>query len=208
MNEVVQVQQKEQQLKIMEKHSLALLRLEKYLPDFELVDSKKKLFKSSILSNQYHYRDSNGWVNYDSESHRTDWDIETQRILIKCCRDNQCYPASCYSDNLFELRTFSLRESDEQFKYLYHCSDISPDIILNEGLKLRYSFALSKGFPPLIFLSTDRRSWSGKYKYRVELHQQLYFDTNLNHKCRKGNDWFCVLQNIKPKHVSLVTEVL
>ncbi len=115
----------------MGKHSIALLRLKKYLPDFELVDSKKKLFKSSILSNQFHCRNSNNELISDSEEHRTDWNIETQRLLIKCCRGNQCYPAFSYKDNLFELRTFSLRESDEQFKHLYHYSNISPDVILN-----------------------------------------------------------------------------
>ena len=187
----------------MDKHTLAYLRLKKHLSDFVEVDSNKKLFTSSILASQFAAINvDNGFIDGDKEF--TLWDIETQRLLIWCCRTNQCYPAFCYKDNLFELRTFSLVETKKQFKYLYHCSSTPPNIILRDGLKLRYSFSLSKGFPPLIFLSTDKRNWSGDYKYKVEIHQKLYFDTNLNHKCRLGNDWFCVKNDISSKFITIV----
>lgn len=188
----------------MKNRDFAYKQLAYNLADFERVDAKKHLFKSAILASKFHCKNEYGKINSDAEKHKSDWDIETQRLLIKCCRPNNCYPAYCNEDNLFKLRTFTLTETDEQFKYLYHSSNTPPEIILNEGLKLRYSFNLLIGFPPLIFLSTDKRSWSGKYKYRVELHQSLYFDTNLNYQCRKGNDWFCVKQNIKPQHIVLV----
>ena len=188
----------------MDKHSLALLQLQKHLPDFELVDFKNKLFKSDYLLKHFHCRKENGVIYGDSSKHTTDWTIELQRILIKCCRDNNCYPSYAYKDNLFKLNTFTLRETDEQFEYLIHSSNVHPNIILKEGLKIRYSLSYSKGFPPLIFLSSSNRTWIGKYQYKVKIHQKLYFDTNLNHQCRKGNDWFCVLQNIRPEDIALI----
>lgn len=187
----------------MDKHSLAYLRLKKHLSDFIEVDSKNKLFKSKILASQYvKYKRENSII--DGEKEFTLNDIETQRLLIKCCRPNQCYPAYCYKGELFTLNTFTLRETDEQFEYLIHSSNVPPNIILKEGLKIRYSLSYSKGFPPLIFLSSSNRTWIGKYQYKVKIHQKLYFDTNLNHQCRKGNDWFCVLQNIKSQDITLI----
>ncbi len=187
----------------MDKHSLAYLRLKKRLYDFVEVDVKKKLFRSKLLASQYAVHQGNNGIQ-DGEKEFTLWDIETQRMLIWCCRPNQCYPAFCYKEDLFKLRTFSLRETNERFEYLIHSSNVPPEIILKEGIKLRYSFSLCKGFPPLIFLSSPKRKWLDKYQYKVKIHQKLYFDTNLNHKCRKGNDWFCVLQNIKPNDITLL----
>ena len=187
----------------MDYHNLAYLRLSKHLSDFQQVDVKNKLFRSEILASQFaQSKPDNGIICADKEF--TLWDIETQRLLIWCCRPNQCYPAFCYKEDLFNLRTFSLRETSEKFDYLVHSTNVPPEIILKEGIKLRYSFSLSKGFPPLIFLSSPRRNWLGKYQYKVKIRQKLYFDTNLNHKCKTGNDWFCVLQNIRPSDITFL----
>lgn len=187
----------------MDYHSLAYLRLAKYLPDFKQVDVKNKLFISVTLAAQFAQIKSDRGI-VDAEKEFTLWDIETQRLLIWCCRPNHCYPAFCYDKDLFELRTFSIKKTFERFDYLVHSTNVPPEIILKEGIKLRYSFSLSKGFPPLIFLSSPRRKWLGEYQYRVKIRQSLYFDTNLNYQCRNGNDWFCVLQNIRPSDITFL----
>lgn len=174
----------------------AFNRLKKLVHDFEVINEAEKRFSSESLSNLFSYM-QNG-------KHKTEWNIETERILIRACRENNCYPAHCYQDNMFKLKTFTLLETPEQFDYLYHSTNIPPEIILKEGIKLRYSFCLLKGFPPLIFLSHIRK-WIGDYTYKVKINQKVYFDTNLNHQCRTGNFWFCVKQNITPDKIELVT---
>lgn len=187
----------------MDYHSLAYIRLSKHLPDFKQVDVKNKLFRSATLASQFaQIKPDRGIIDADKEF--TLWDIEIQRLLIKCCRLNHCYPAFCYKEDLFKLRTFSIKKTFERFDYLVHSTNVPPEIILKEGIKLRYSFSLSKGFPPLIFLSSPRRKWLGEYQYRVKIRQALYFDTNLNYQCREGNDWFCVLQNIRPIDITFI----
>ena len=181
----------------------AFHRLRKTIPDFIALNEKEKRFSSEILSNLFNYK-KNNVLNCNAEEHKTEWNIETERILIKACRENNCYPAHCYQDSVFKLKSFTLLETPEQFEYLYHSTNVPPEIILKEGIKLRYSFCLIKGFPPLIFLSHIRR-WSGDYTYKVKINQKVYFDTNLNHQCRTGNYWFCVKQNITPDKIELVT---
>ncbi len=46
--------------------------------------------------------------------------------------------------------------------------------------------------------------YHSEYQYRVKIRQALYFDTNLNYQCRNGNDWFCVLQNIRPSDITFL----
>lgn len=182
----------------MDKHSLAKKRLSRYLHDYE--EKEGKYFKSAYLSK--HYIAGKKTMDKDVTIHN----IDIERLLIKCCRDNNCYPAWCYSDNLFKLVTFSLRPTDEKYLYLYHQTNIPPEIILKEGLKIRYSFSLSKGFPPLLFLANEPKWWYGEYTYKVRIKQQLYFDTNLNHKCRVGNNSFCVKNSIPAHLLEVITK--
>jgi len=177
----------------MDKHSLAYLRLQKHLKDFVPSSKGGKYFESKFLTSFF-----------DKYTAKTTYSKEIERLLIKCCRDNQCYPAYCYDGSLFKLKTFTLEETPERFNYLYHKTDIPPEIILKEGIKVRYSFSLSKGFSPLVFLSNGEKNWHGKYTYKVKVSQKLYFNTNLNHKRRLGNSWFCVKQNIKPSEIELI----
>lgn len=167
--------------------------ISKHLSDFKEVDADKFIFSSDLFKSVCMF-DDRGMLS------KTIHDIKIERILNKI-RFHNCYPAHV-RDNIFKLETFTLKESDDVHEYLYHSTDISPDLILREGIKIRYSFNCMKGFNPLVFLSTTG-FWCGKYVYRVRNRQKLFYDTNLNWKRRNGGKYFCALQNIKPCDITL-----
>lgn len=179
---------------------LVFKKLQHHLPDFVCVDETNQTFTSESFKKSVQFVGDYGI--------KTIHNIENERIIIKCCRNFNWYPCYNRHDNTFSLNKFTLKPTQEKFKVLYHTTDIPPEIILKNGLKINHCFSICKGFPPLLFLSaSNSKFWYGKYVYEVEVHQQIYYDTNLNWQCRNGGNWFCVLNAIKPKHIKLFKEL-
>jgi hypothetical protein len=166
--------------------------LKKHIKDFHIICEKSFKFDSYFLRKYLIYK------NYNT---KTIWDINVQRILIKI-RKHNFYPA--FYGDFFKLKTFTLNETSEKFDYVYHQTNTPPEVVLKQGLNLRYSFSGSKGFNPLIFVSKKPHYWHGEYTYKIKLRQKLYFDTNLNWQQRLGHSAFCLLQNIRPSDISLI----
>lgn len=176
----------------------ALQTLQKHIKDFQIIDAKTFKFCSKWLASFCRKEISSQGDVKDI------WDISVERVLVKI-RNKNCYPAIVDLENgIFRLNTFSLQKTNENFAVLYHQTNAQPLIILKHGLKLRYSFGFSKGFPPLIFLSKSA-NWScgGEFCYKIVVKQPLYYDTNLNYKRYTGNNYFCVLQNIRAQDIEL-----
>jgi hypothetical protein len=158
-----------------------------YIKDIE---GTKEEFSSSTLKNLYNLK--NGITTQS---------LLVERVLRRVFNTNYCVRC-LYPRDKFCLYRYTLMPTQEQYEYLYHSSNVSPSVILTLGLKPHYSLNSCKAHSPLIFLSTDG-GWPGRYKYKVRVKQPLYFDTNLNHLMKKGNNNFCVKNFIDPNLITL-----
>lgn len=176
-----------------------------YIKDIE---GTKEEFSSSTLKGLYNLKDG-----------VTTQCLLVERVLRRIFNTNYCVRCLCTARNWysndsgdkFTLYRYTLKPTQEQYEYLYHCSNVCPDVILtqshcsntsNGGLKPHYNFSPTKAHGPLIFLSSDGH-WFGKYKYKVRVKQPLYFDTNLNHLMKEGNNNFCVKNFIDSNLITL-----
>lgn len=154
------------------------------------IKGTKEEFSSNTLRNLYNLK-----TGVTTQS------LLVERVLRRVLNTNYCVRC-LYPRDKFCLYRYTLKPTQEQYEYLYHCSNVSPDVILTQGLKPHYNFSPTKAHGPLIFLSTDG-SWPRKYKYQVKIKQPLYFDTNLNYLMKEGHHSFCVKNYIDSNLITL-----
>lgn len=171
----------------MQSSDYAFKILSYYIKDIE---GTREKFSSNTLRNLYNFKTG-----------VTTQCLLVKRVLRRILNTNYCVRC-LYPGDKFNLYRYTLMPTQEQFEYLYHCSNVGPDIILYKGLKPHYSLSSSKAHGPLIFLSRTG-TWSGKYRYKVKVKQPLYFDTNLNYLMKDGNNHFCVKKFIDSKLITL-----
>lgn len=111
----------------------------------------------------------------------TKQDIYLNNLLFKISQYGWCLSYRC--DDLFILSKYTKRISNRNPEFIYHMTDVEPDLILNEGLKKHYSLSSCKPHPSLVFAS-EIPMWFGKYTYKIATQKQLYIDTNLDWQCR------------------------
>jgi hypothetical protein len=102
-------------------------------------------------------------------------------------------------DNTHGFYRFSSRDSIRTPEYLYHSTDVSPDIIMTEGIKRNYSLGV-KAFPPLVFVGTEK-CWKGKYTYKIKTSKKLYVDTNLDWQARDIKPYLCLKEDVSPSEI-------
>ncbi len=131
-------------------------------------------------------------------------DVETVKqdeTLCKLLQKLMVYE-KCLTYNLkdtFQIKQFTLRESNQKPNFLYHCSNTNPDIIMKKGLLPHYSLGI-KCHPPLVFVSADRAIWQGDFVYKIKIkeNKKLYIDTNLDYQCRDKKGYLCLIDKIEP----------
>lgn len=149
-------------------------------------------FRSRFIGNCVRYESNIG--NIISRS-KTIQNVGVGSILNKLSTFNYCLHS--YRD-IISLYYFSFIRSKQRVKYLYHCSDVEPDIILRDGIIPRYSLNV-KSFPSLVFLSSEPNKWVGKYCYKIlNVFEDLYIDTNIDWKGLDKTGYFCIKEKIDP----------
>ena len=121
-------------------------------------------------------------------------------LLNKLSTYNYCIGAYPNILGLCKLTKFTLQESNRTPEFIYHQSDIPPEIILKEGINKKFSLSSTKPFPPLVFVGTEP-CWYGKYIYKIKTNKQLYIDTNMDWKRLDKRPHLCLNVNITPDEI-------
>lgn len=105
------------------------------------------------------------------------------------------------SIGLYGLYQFSLKTSIQTPQVIYHQTNISPSIIMREGIKMNYRIDYAKSAPPLVFATTNKGGWYGEYIYTIKTNKQIYIDTNLDWQMRDKRSFLCLKENIEPSEI-------
>lgn len=163
-------------------------------------NSRFSIYKNKVSVN---IPDLLGHVVLDKyESKTVKQDSKLFELLDKISQYGYCLSYGC-KDDLYSLYKFTKVASKNKPEFIYHVSNVSPDIILKEGLKRHYSLDVCKAHPPLIFASRAP-IWEGTYTYKIKNNYKLFIDTNLDWQRRDILGIYCIYDDIRKQDIEVM----
>lgn len=171
-----------------------IINVGKTYPDTIFHEDIPKYFTNTEISKYVEIINKGSYIELETIKQ----DKKMELLLSKLSTYN--YSLSYNTKDLFQIKKFTIRQSELKPEYLYHKSNVPPEIIMKEGLKPHYSLGIYS-HPSLVFLSTDKHKWFGDYEYKIKTEQQLYIDTNLDWRCLDKRGYLFVMNNINPENI-------